>query len=1091
MNISCQTTFRWLNLRRVHRFGWLLAIVVCVAGTYSESSRAEPVKEFGGVPNLRPRVENPLEGKAIVQVQLSFTSAWTVPGMTPSLKVGEAFSEARIREATRSLFEQKGVADVEVRTKESGGGVAVEFRVLVHRIIEEVRINSNLDVRDALRAAGVETGRAVTLPMLEKARKSLEEVALQRGYPQSIVSLTGRDTDDPKATLVLVELKSGNPLRIEHVKVEVETYLLSKKLRLWLEGYKVHRKDPANDDECKRADRVLEDKLRAEGYHRATVKHKLLYQLNKAYLVVNVKTGPLIRIRYEGNLVLGAEQLDSILDLEKESDRSSSRIAVKLRDEYRRLGFHDVRITIENRGKPTDAVHDMIVKIAENLPVRVVSRTYPCLTGERKPSDIGSEIDSFLEEDLPGTTFLSSVSPAAVDSLLGPKGNTGARADPLPLSPRSVFAPDTYDRALKHVQNLYRAEGYLNAMVGPIQVVRRTCDPKSPPNKCIPLPLSRKITDKCLVDSQNLPVEEQPLAPDLLCKPNPKKGIECEPTLWIRIPVKLGPKAILYDISFEGAQTISQKKLMEISGLTLGEPASNAKIDDARRAILDEYRNQGFAFAEVQNKVELSPNKLRARASFSILERQRVKVQKIIIRGNQTTEEGVIRTRLRFREGDWYGLEQVRRSEELIATLGVFSTVSIELEDPAIPATHKNVIITVAERASQFLELRWGMSSGEGFRTLLEYGHRNLMGKAIAFNLNVRLSYLPDLFIPDESVRKNYDELTLGERLARRISVGLIFPNVFSPNFRLAIDLVDVRYNARDFGLTKRAVLPVLVWQPHRQIRITTGASVELNDVTLFSGDTLEGFLLQPGVTNDLRRLLRVPQGETIAISQRGAFAWDRRDSPLGATQGTLLAGSAEHVNAVPTGESNQSTTKSDFIRFAGTMAGYLRFTKKGLALAVALSGGYNQQLNATSKTYPDRLFFIGGIDTIRGFSRDSLVPQDIADQITSDAANTSLSSDSKLTIDKVAVRGGDVFLNPRVELRIPLSGPVKTALFVDAGNVWVDPKRIDPFRLRYAGGSGIRIDTPIGPIALDYGVNLLRRSWEDFGAFHFSIGLF
>ena len=30
-----------------------------------------------------------------------------------------------------------------------------------------------------------------------------------------------------------------------------------------------------------------------------------------------------------------------------------------------------------------------------------------------------------------------------------------------------------------------------------------------------------------------------------------------------------------------------------------------------------------------------------------------------------------------------------------------------------------------------------------------------------------------------------------------------------------------------------------------------------------------------------------------------------------------------------------------------------------------------------------------------------------------------------------------------------------------------------------------------IRPLALDYGVNLIRRPWEDFGAFHFSIGLF
>jgi outer membrane protein assembly factor BamA len=95
------------------------------------------------------------------------------------------------------------------------------------------------------------------------------------------------------------------------------------------------------------------------------------------------------------------------------------------------------------------------------------------------------------------------------------------------------------------------------------------------------------------------------------------------------------------------------------------------------------------------------------------------------------------------------------------------------------------------------------------------------------------------------------------------------------------------------------------------------------------------------------------------------------------------------------------------------------------------------------------------------------------------------------------------VFINPRTELRIPLSANVQTALFIDAGNLWTDPTRIEPLRLRYAAGSGLRISTPIGPLVFDYGFNVERvldrlfpdrpnqRFWEDIGAFHFSIGLF
>ncbi|HEX4476933.1 MAG TPA: BamA/TamA family outer membrane protein, partial [Polyangiaceae bacterium] len=107
------------------------------------------------------------------------------------------------------------------------------------------------------------------------------------------------------------------------------------------------------------------------------------------------------------------------------------------------------------------------------------------------------------------------------------------------------------------------------------------------------------------------------------------------------------------------------------------------------------------------------------------------------------------------------------------------------------------------------------------------------------------------------------------------------------------------------------------------------------------------------------------------------------------------------------------------------------------------------------------------------------------------DAKKSNTANSAILTADNVAIRGGDFMLNPRVELRIPLGGVFQTALFLDSGNVWLDPKKVDPFHLRYATGTGLRATTPVGPLAVDVGINLDRREWEDLFAFHFSIGLF
>jgi outer membrane protein assembly factor BamA len=243
---------------------------------------------------------------------------------------------------------------------------------------------------------------------------------------------------------------------------------------------------------------------------------------------------------------------------------------------------------------------------------------------------------------------------------------------------------------------------------------------------------------------------------------------------------------------------------------------------------------------------------------------------------------------------------------------------------------------------------------------------------------------------------------------------------------------------------------------------------------------------------------------------------WDRRDNPLDATSGTFLSAGVEHVHATPIDSSPSQDTgcmgqtpitngqplidpfqsvPSDFLRYTGRVAGYLRLSNQGLALAMSFRAGVIQHLLTGSQTYPDRLFFMGGVDSLRGFLQDSLVPEDIAKRL--------LNPSSGLVLNDVVIRGGDIFFNPRAELRVPLGGSIETALFVDAGNLWTDPTRVNPLDLRYAVGTGLRIATPIGPLVFDYGFNVDRvlddlfpkrdnqRFWEDLGAFHFSIGLY
>ena len=91
---------------------------------------------------------------------------------------------------------------------------------------------------------------------------------------------------------------------------------------------------------------------------------------------------------------------------------------------------------------------------------------------------------------------------------------------------------------------------------------------------------------------------------------------------------------------------------------------------------------------------------------------------------------------------------------------------------------------------------RPGFSTGEGVRITFEYGHRNALGEAIQFRVSSQLGYLPNALILEQAVRRKYDELDVGQRLERRNTATVEFPEIgLGPLFRLAVDGVDVRDN--------------------------------------------------------------------------------------------------------------------------------------------------------------------------------------------------------------------------------------------------------------------------------------------------------
>jgi len=1095
-----------------------------------------PAPALARAPVLTPFLDQPVLAVDVV-VRPDLRGVWndvTVPAVGV-LGPGDALTPAGVREALQEVLGSGGFADAEADVKSEAGGVRVTITVVPRKIIDAVRVDLHgapLDADEILRDLDLGVENDLAASDLGPLNARFEAILQRRGFPGPRVAITTTKTSDPHRVVLKVSATVGAPRKIER-RVFYPTGGTPEEIEEAERAFTVKAGMRADEVVLAAADAALEARIRARNHHRAEVSHDVVLHRGLIVLRARVDFGTRYETRYEGNDHFDRATLDGVLDLEDETDRTPNHLVQKIVDFYVKHGFLDVEVKVESRGAPRDAVSYIVFHVTENARVQVAARSYPCLReedvkrlsegGPRSARAIGSEIDSYLEEELPGADVLAPPKPEALDATIARSLQTpaGARPAPLDLEPRSVYVPETYERAVQHVQELYRSEGFLSAQVGPVQVVRRRCSPRSPPGECTPMPVrgaAEARADLCTYDAIGLPLPVPPLDPSSTCVPDPAHGVVCEPRVWLRIPVKLGPRTQLWDVGFTGAEALPPAFLASAADVKLGSYASRVKLEDARKRVVEAYKEEGYAFADVKYSLEQSPDHTRARVRFGVTEGDRVMVRRIELRGNVFTDASVVQKRIALLVGQPYRQSLVRKTEERIATLGAFSTVTVSLENPYVPQRNKTVIVTMVERPRQYTEIGPGFSTGEGFRLRSEYGHTNLFGKAIQLTLRLQLAYIPTPLIIDPVARENYRNLNDIARLGVRATAGLLFPEIgLGPLVRSGLDALLVHDLQRDFYLTKLALIPNVSYRPVTEVQLTFFQSLEFNNSRIFQSGSAQEYLrslVRQGVNiTDLVRQLLVPDGETYAVSQRLLATWDRRDNAFNASRGTYVVTGIEHVDAFPTdvnlanarNAGRAPPPESHFFKLTQTFGGYIPLPK-GLRIAALTRLGVNLQLTANSQTYPDRLFFMGGVDTMRGWTLNSFIPQDNVDRIfqtrdlpdfVPDPSNPNgapIPNPEKFTPATQPIRGGNLMANERIELRIPIRGPFETVIFGDIGNLWIDPKypfEKGVFPMRVALGSGVRVQTPVGPLAVDYGFNVTKQPYEDVGAINFAIGLF
>ena len=169
---------------------------------------------------------------------------------------------------------------------------------------------------------------------------------------------------------------------------------------------------------------------------------------------------------------------------------------------------------------------------------------------------------------------------------------------------------------------------------------------------------------------------------------------------------------------------------------------------------------------------------------------------------------------------------------------------------------------------------------------------------------------------------------------------------------------------------------------------------------------------------------------------------YDSRDNYFNATKGKRLSCSLQWGGHGLGGN-------FDFYKFTAEGRFYKQLGN-GHVLALRLMGGYI----SGHISYSD-LFSLGGANNLRGYEDDQFK--------------------------------GDKMYAATLEYRLPIAKKVQGVLFTDVGSTWgIDRGQIpwykDDRSIHFSAGVGLRLQTPIGPVRLDYG-------YGKKGKFHFSFG--
>ncbi len=463
--------------------------------------------------------------------------------------------------------------------------------------------------------------------------------------------------------------------------------------------------------------------------------------------------------------------------------------------------------------------------------------------------------------------------------------------------------------------------------------------------------------------------------------------------------------------------------------------AQTATLDNDIKRIRDLYGTRGYIDMEITPERQANVESGKIDILYHIVENSQSYVEQIIVQGNNRTKDKVIRRELAVAPGQIYDSVRADQSKKRLDNLQYFEKVDISPQDTTVP-NRKNMVVTVEEKRTGSVTFGAGFSSVDSLLGFVEITQGNF-----------------DIL--------NYPYFTGGgEKFRVRLQYGLERSDV-------EVEFKEPWFLEQRLALGYNLFYHNATYLSNYYNEMNYGASVSLARAfgPFWSGSvtyTLQEFDLYDFGNGASPELLR-EQGNRSDSSITLGMSYDNRDSVLLSRRGVHADFSAEFAGGPLLGQTN-------IYKLQASGQKYILLPYDLILTVAGATGVANYYGNSQEVPLFDR-FFIGGSRTVRGFGNRDIGPHDYNNE----------------------PLGGDTMAYANLELTFPIIDRVRGAVFNDVG--FLDARAFhytDAWQeLDAAIGVGLRLNLPIGPLRLDYGLPYKDEGWNHSktGKFSFDVG--